>query len=63
MTQAAVDTDPRLPADLRSIINPATGAVIDTVAEQGPDAVDAAVAAALAAFEQGPCATSRRWNR
>ena len=42
-----------LAPDLRSIINPATGAVIDTVAEQGADAVDAAVARAKAAFEHG----------
>lgn len=38
---------------LRDIVNPATGAVIDTVPEQGPEAVDAAVASARAAFEGG----------
>ncbi|MET0699489.1 MAG: aldehyde dehydrogenase family protein [Mycobacterium sp.] len=53
MTQAAIGTEQQAPAELRSIINPATGAVIDTIAEQGPDAVDAAVASALAAFEHG----------
>jgi Aldehyde dehydrogenase family/GMC oxidoreductase len=64
MTHAAKDTAPRdlrhsgdLPtntsAEGRSIIDPATGAVIDTVPEQGRDAVDAAVGKARAAFEHG----------
>ncbi|MGH3639085.1 MAG: aldehyde dehydrogenase family protein [Mycobacterium sp.] len=39
--------------EVRRIINPATGAVIETVVEQGPEAVDAAVARATAAFEHG----------
>jgi acyl-CoA reductase-like NAD-dependent aldehyde dehydrogenase len=38
---------------VRRIVNPATGAVIETVVEQGADAVDAAVARATAAFEHG----------
>jgi acyl-CoA reductase-like NAD-dependent aldehyde dehydrogenase len=53
MTQAAIGAEQHAPAELRRIINPATGAVIDTIAEQGSDAVDAAVASALAAFEHG----------
>ncbi len=40
-------------AEKRSIINPATGAVLDTVAEQDAAAVDAAVATARTAFESG----------
>lgn len=39
---------------MRSIINPATGDVIATVPEQGAAEVDAAVAAAKGAFENGP---------
>lgn len=39
---------------LRSIINPATGAIIATVPEQTAADVDVAVAAALAAFQAGP---------
>ena len=53
MTQTAIGTTVDAPVDVRSIVNPATGGVIDTVAEQGPDAVDAAVASALAAFDGG----------
>ncbi|MET0476287.1 MAG: aldehyde dehydrogenase family protein [Mycobacterium sp.] len=53
MTQATIGAAPFAAAQLRSIVNPATGAVIDTVAEQGADAVDAAVATALAAFTRG----------
>ena len=53
MTQTAIGSNPRATAELRSIVNPATGAVIDTVPEQGPEAVDAAVASARAAFEGG----------
>lgn len=39
---------------VRHIVNPATGAVIDTVVEHGAAGVDAAVAKAKAAFESGP---------
>ena len=53
MTQTAIGTNRLETVGRRSIVNPATGAVIDTVAEQGPEAVDAAVASALAAFEGG----------
>lgn len=53
MTQTVTDVNPRATTGCRTIVNPATGGVIDTVAEQGPDAVDAAVASALAAFEEG----------
>jgi len=64
MALAAKDTAPRDPrhsgdlptstsAEGHSIIDPATGAVIDTVPEQGRDAVDAAVGKARAAFEHG----------
>ncbi|MEQ1702064.1 MAG: aldehyde dehydrogenase family protein [Ilumatobacteraceae bacterium] len=40
-----------LTTDTLDVINPATEAVIDTIAMGGPDDVDAAVAAAKAAFE------------
>jgi acyl-CoA reductase-like NAD-dependent aldehyde dehydrogenase len=75
MTHAAKDTAPRdlrhsgdLPtstsAEGRSIIDPATGAVIDTVPERGRDAVDAAVGKARAAFEHGsPLATTAAASR
>jgi len=53
MIQTAIDINADAPVEVRSIVNPATGAVIDTVAEQGADAVDVAVASALAAFEGG----------
>lgn len=53
MTQAIIGTEHHAVVGTRSIVNPASGAVIRTVAEQGPDAVDAAVASALAAFEHG----------
>jgi acyl-CoA reductase-like NAD-dependent aldehyde dehydrogenase len=53
MTQAIIGTEHHAAVGIRSIVNPATGAVIRTVAEQGPEAVDAAVASALAAFEHG----------
>lgn len=39
---------------VRDILNPATGAVIETVTEHGAAGVDAAVAKAKAAFESGP---------
>lgn len=38
----------------RTIINPATGVPIQTVAEHGAAGIDAAVATALAAFQSGP---------
>jgi acyl-CoA reductase-like NAD-dependent aldehyde dehydrogenase len=38
----------------RDVINPATGRLITTVAEAGPEDVDAAVAAARRAFDSGP---------
>ncbi len=48
---------------LREILNPATGAVIATVPEQGAQEVDAAVAKARAAFENGPWPTMVRSER
>ncbi|MBS1693801.1 MAG: aldehyde dehydrogenase family protein [Actinobacteria bacterium] len=53
----AIDRDTPRPAATephREILNPATGAVIQTVAEHGPADVDAAVARARAAFDDGP---------
>ncbi len=47
----------------RPIVNPATGGVIDVVPELGPDDVDAAVAAAVAAFERGPWPALTRTER
>jgi acyl-CoA reductase-like NAD-dependent aldehyde dehydrogenase len=38
----------------RDVINPATGKVVTTVAEGGQEDIDAAVAAATRAFEEGP---------
>jgi acyl-CoA reductase-like NAD-dependent aldehyde dehydrogenase len=38
----------------RDVINPATGRIVTTVAEGGPQDIDAAVAAATRAFEEGP---------
>jgi delta 1-pyrroline-5-carboxylate dehydrogenase len=63
MTQAAIGTNPQTEVNLRSIVNPATGAVIDTLPEQGPEAVDAAVASALAALEHGAWPTMVRSAR
>jgi acyl-CoA reductase-like NAD-dependent aldehyde dehydrogenase len=40
----------------RDVINPATGGLLTTVAEAGPEDVDAAVAAARRAFDTGPWA-------
>lgn len=51
------------PREVRHIVNPSTGAVLDTVAEQGADAVDAAVARAKAAFEHGAWPTLVRSRR
>ena len=47
----------------RSIVNPATGAEIAIVTEQGADAVDAAVAVARTAFESGIWPTLVRSER
>jgi acyl-CoA reductase-like NAD-dependent aldehyde dehydrogenase len=63
MTQAAIGTNPQTEVNLRSIVNPATGAVIDTLPERGPEAVDAAVASALAALEHGAWPTMVRSAR
>ena len=63
MTQTAIGTNPLDTVGRRSIVNPATGAVIDTVAEQGPEAVDAAVASAIAAFDGGVWPTMVRSER
>lgn len=49
--------------DVRDILNPATGAVLTTVAEMGAEHVDAAVAAARSAFETGPWAEMVRSDR
>ncbi|AKS31306.1 aldehyde dehydrogenase [Mycolicibacterium goodii] len=60
MTTGTTGTTGTFPRDelhdspTRDIINPATGAVITTVAEHGAAEVDAAVARARAAFENGP---------
>lgn len=60
MTTGTTGTTGTLPRDelhgtpTRDIINPATGAVITTVPEHGAAEVDAAVARARAAFENGP---------
>ncbi|MCV7229231.1 aldehyde dehydrogenase family protein [Mycolicibacterium komossense] len=54
MTQVANGAELHAPTETRSIINPATGAEIAVVPELGADAVDAAVAGALTAFESGP---------
>ncbi|MET0451782.1 MAG: aldehyde dehydrogenase [Mycobacterium sp.] len=58
MTQTVHDITLPPPAasetGVRGIINPATGAVIETVPEHGADGIDGAVADAKAAFEAGP---------
>lgn len=58
MTQVSPATAPPAPASLpgqfRDILNPATGEVLTTIPEQGESEVDAAVATARAAFEDGP---------
>jgi acyl-CoA reductase-like NAD-dependent aldehyde dehydrogenase len=48
---------------VRDIVNPATGAVIETVPEQGAAAVDSAVAKARAVFEDGPWPALTRSQR
>jgi acyl-CoA reductase-like NAD-dependent aldehyde dehydrogenase len=63
MTQATIGTNPLSAVEVRRIVNPATGAVIDTVPEQGADAVDAAVASALVAFEHGAWSAMVRSER
>ncbi|MHA3020897.1 aldehyde dehydrogenase family protein [Mycobacterium sp. BMJ-28] len=50
-------------SSVRSIVNPATGSTIRTVPEQGAAGIDAAVAAALAAFESGPWPSMVRSER
>ncbi|MGB3481841.1 MAG: aldehyde dehydrogenase family protein [Mycobacterium sp.] len=62
MTQVADDVATAAVGQ-RAIINPATGAVIDTVPEGGAAAVDAAVATAKAAFETGPWPAMTRSER
>lgn len=55
---SSTDAAPVIPEasapDVREIVNPATATVLTTVAEMGAGHVDAAVAAARAAFEDGP---------
>ncbi len=51
------------PTEVREIVNPATAAVLTTVAEMGAEDVDAAVAAAKSAFETGPWADMVRSDR
>jgi acyl-CoA reductase-like NAD-dependent aldehyde dehydrogenase len=63
MTQATIEPDPHAAVETRGIVNPATGAVIDTVVEGGADAVDAAVATARAAFDRGTWPAMARSER
>lgn len=62
-TEAAHTTSAETASDVREILNPATGAVLTTVAEMGADHVDAAVSAAKSAFESGPWADMVRSDR
>lgn len=49
--------------DMRTIINPATGAAIQTVPEHGAAGIDRAVATALTAFQSGPWPAMARSER
>lgn len=60
---ASADSSATRDAITRDIVDPATGAVIATVPEEGADGVDAAVARARAAFETGPWPTLTRSAR
>lgn len=60
---ASADSSATQDATTRDIVDPATGAVIATVPEEGADGVDAAVARARAAFESGPWPTLTRSAR
>ncbi len=62
-TDAAPVTAPPQTPEVRAIINPATATVITTVAEMGAEGVDSAVAAAAAAFSDGPWAEMPRSER
>lgn len=60
----AAPVSPHTPeTDAREILDPATGAVLTTVAEMGAEQVDTAVAAAKAAFETGTWADMARSER